>query len=340
MATFPFIQVRQMKRSFLLTMLPASLIAKISYASVRRQDVEAGAVQRVLNNSRIAGIKAFTLGGGDYPASIVLNWVGGELIRSNNCVDIPDVERSAQIIDGQHRVAGIRSALEENPYLSSLQLPVAIYESLDTIQCANIFLSINTEQRPVPRSLVFDLYGIASEDLVDQAAVRAKDIAEALNGEKKAYEGLIKYPNSPMKKGGVALSTAVSAIKPLVEEKGILDQVGISELELQITVFNNYFSVLASKYGERWPEKENAFIYAAGFMGAIEFLKLKIIPYCVAVGKFSFDVIDRAIVLDSTDLILQAEVKGLGGRDAPRKVFDRLMESFHCVDIPNSNYEF
>ncbi len=46
---------------------------------------------------------------------------------------------------------------------------------------SHIFLAINTEQKTVPRSLVFDLYGIASESVIDPAAVRARDIATYLN---------------------------------------------------------------------------------------------------------------------------------------------------------------
>jgi len=60
----PYFPVEQGKRQFLLTKLPAKVVAKISYAAVRGRDGEEGAIQRVLNTSRISGIKAFTLGGG------------------------------------------------------------------------------------------------------------------------------------------------------------------------------------------------------------------------------------------------------------------------------------
>jgi hypothetical protein len=78
-------------------------------------------------------------------------------------------------------VAGIEAAIEDDPKLGKLELPVVIFENLTTKMCADIFLSINTEQKPVPRSLVFDLYGEASVHIVDPAAVRARDIAIYLN---------------------------------------------------------------------------------------------------------------------------------------------------------------
>ncbi|MDQ2804308.1 MAG: hypothetical protein M3Y41_17105 [Pseudomonadota bacterium] len=87
---FRYIEVKQAKRSFVLTAIPADLLTRLSYAAVRRKDEEEGAVQRVLNNGRIAGIKAFALHGGDFPASIVLNWVPGPLDRDGSHVSIPD----------------------------------------------------------------------------------------------------------------------------------------------------------------------------------------------------------------------------------------------------------
>lgn len=329
MPAFPFIEVTQARRSFILTAIPAGLLAKISYAAVRHRDDEEGAVQRVLNQSRIAGVKSFALQGGDFPASIVLNWVSpNALVRADRAVEIPDEARAAQIIDGQHRVAGIEEAIRDRPETSGHLIPVAIYEGLDTVQCANIFLSINTEQRPVSRSLVYDLYGIASEDLVDQAAVRARDIALCLSELGQAYYAQIKMPNSPRQKGGVALSTAVSAIKPLVAEKGLLEQIGAASLETQKSIFQNYFNAIADSYGERWTERNNAFLYAAGFMGAIEFLQLKMIPYCVNRKSFKQEVIQRALPIDRGDLIRQEEVRGLGGKDAPKRVFERMLDFF------------
>lgn len=335
-----YFEVEQNTHSFLLTVIPAGLLTKISYAAVRRQDDEIGAVQRILNQSRISSIKNFALQNGIFPASIVLNWNNKtQLERNGNSITIPNEERIAQIIDGQHRVAGLRAAIEENNAIENLPIPVAIYENLNTTECANIFLSINTEQRPVPRSLVFDLYGIANEELIDPSAYRARDIAMSLNGDNGPYQELIKLPNSPRQKGGIALSTAVSAIKPLVEPKGLFEQVGATSLEIQTTILKNFFEALAEKYLDKWQDRNNAFIYASGFVGAIDFLKLKLIPYCTSKKSFKKELISETIKIDHTNLILQEEVKGLGGKDAPKKVFDRLLESFEPINEDHGDFE-
>ncbi|MBS1158076.1 MAG: hypothetical protein H6R15_495 [Proteobacteria bacterium] len=326
-----FLEVAQGKRKFFLTKLPAKIVAKISYAAVRGRDSEVGAIQRVLNTSRITGIKAFTLAGGDYPNAIVLNWVSqsNKIKRSTKEISFADDDDSAQIIDGQHRVAGIRAAIEEKKAIGELELPVVIYSGLTTKECADIFLAINEEQKPAPRSLVFDLFGLASSELVDPAAVRARDIALFLNEDLNSpYNDEIKLPGGKMRKGGIALSTAVVAIKPLVEDKGSFDQIGLTNLEDQRRVILNLFLALQSKYGEQWDDKDNAFLWAAGFTAALQFLHLKLMPYCSGKQSFEQSTIEQAITLDGDSLIRQSDIKGYGGSKASSEVYARLLKAF------------
>jgi DNA sulfur modification protein DndB len=325
--TVPCIAVVQHGRSFLITKLQAGLLTRITYASIRGHDNETGAVQRYLSTRRISAIKEFTLSGGNYPSAIVLNWVNTEhpLQVEDSTLTEPDIDHSAQLIDGQHRVAGLKAALDEDPDFALLEIPTAIYQGLNTRDCADIFLAINTEQKPVPRSLVFDLYGIASEQMVDPAVVRARDIVMALNEEEGSpYFDLIKLPGSPRRKGGIALSTAVTAIKPMVEEKGDFDQISITALQGQLQLFTNYFGALAKKYQDQWDDRNNAFMYAAGFVGAVEFLRLKLIPYGLGHRSFTEKTFLDALDFAQENLILQEEVKGVGGKDAPKRIFERL----------------
>jgi DNA sulfur modification protein DndB len=335
--SFPYLEVKQMSRKLILTKLPAGLLVNISYASVRGQDDEPGAVQRLLSPRRIDSIKDFTLAGGDYPGAVILNWVSTENILSkiDQKIQFSNVNRSAQIIDGQHRVAGIQAAISERSDVTKIEIPVAIYENLSTQECADIFLAINNEQKPVPRSLVFDLYGIASESVIDPAAERARDISTYLNDlEDSPFNNQIKFPGAPKRKGGIALSTAVSSIKPLVEQKGIFEQIGIFELERQKRIFFNFFLAIKEKYGIEWDNKENIFLYAAGFAGATEFLQLRVVPYCNPKGSFTVDTIREVLDFNKSTLIYQSEVKGMGGTAAQRYVFDKLVDAFNP---PNKN---
>ncbi|WP_251978740.1 DGQHR domain-containing protein [Salinicola avicenniae] len=322
------IEVAQREQSFYLANIKAKHLSAVSYVSVRGQDSEPGAVQRYLNPRRIAGIKEYTQLQGNFPAALVLNWVceEHEIVFDNDEIEIPLVERSAQLIDGQHRLSGIKEAIKEDEAIAELELPVSIYIGLNTKQCANIFLSINTEQKPVPRSLVYDLYSVADDEIVDPAAARARDIVDALNNEEDSpYYQEIKVPGTPRRKGGIALSTAVTAIKPIVESNGIFEQVGIEIFEQQRNVIKNFFTVISDAYGEEWADKTNAFMYASGFLGAIEFLNLRVIPYCNSMGgNYTKEFIAGIIRMDRDNLIYQSEVKGIQGKEAPRIVYKRL----------------
>jgi DNA sulfur modification protein DndB len=331
-SSFNAVPITQGDRTFFLTKMRAKDLVQISYASVRGRDDEEGAVQRILNPRRIDSIKDFTLAGGDYPNCIILNWVGGaaKLRHKGGKLHIPLVDRAAQIIDGQHRVEGIRQAIKAKHAIGSLEVPVAIYDGLTTKACADIFLSINTEQKPVARSLVFDLYDVASDYVVDSAAVRARDLAASLNEDPASpYFGLIRFPSGEKNKGpGIDLSTVVTSLKPLVEEKGMFEQAGVDELTRQTAAIINFFTVLKEWYGGLWNDKDNVFLSAAGFSGAIDFFKNKLIFYCNLHQSFEINTIRNAMDLDSQAVILRSHFKGTQGREALRGVSDLLAERF------------
>jgi len=324
-----FIKVTQKHLEFYLVKMPARLLTVISYVAVRNKSEEEGAVQRVLNPRRIAGIKDFTIQSGIFPASIVLNWTRDKLSTSEGYLEVDDDQGSAQVIDGQHRVEGIKQALLENPEISDMELPVAIYQGLKTQQCADIFLSINTEQKPVSMSLVYDLYGVASDNIVDMAGQRARDIAFSMNDdEESAYYSNIKLPNSPVKKGGIALSAVAAALKPLVDRNGIFEQIGLAELETQKKVLGNYFQVIQTKYGDAWDEKSNPFLFAAGFAALVRFFELKVSRYCNSVKSFKPEVIAGIIDIDESNRLYQEDVKGLGGSVATNIIYEKLCDRF------------
>lgn len=326
--TKSYFEVKQLSRKFVLTTMPAGVLADITYTAVRGVDIQSGAVQRVLTVKRIQSVAEFVLAGGDFPGAIVLNWQE-KLVKKDKKLTFKTKENLAQIIDGQHRVAGLKEAIDSRKTIRKLEIPVVIYEKLTDEECADIFLSINTQQKAVSRSLVYDLYGISSKITSDPAIVRARDIAEHLNTDSdSSYCGLIKFPGDKLRRGGVALSSAVSAIKELVSENGSFDQIGVSELEAQITCLLNYFSALKLCYGDAWFEKTNVYQYSAGFTAACQFFQLSIIPYCNNKGSFEVSVIKKALGLKKNDLIYQDEVKRQTGAEAVKIIHRRMKDMF------------
>lgn len=336
------IPVKQNARTFSLVSMKASTLTGVSYVAIRGKSKEEGAVQRILNPKRIGNIREFALKVGVFPGSVILNWTADDQLKRSKDgkkITLSVASKSAQIIDGQHRVEGLRAAITENPEIGNMEIPVAIYQNLSSKECADIFLSINTEQKPVPRSLVFDLYGLASDSIIDLPAERARDICIFLNeSEDSAYYRNIKFPGDKIRKGGIALSTAVTALKPLVEDKGVFEQIGVNELEVQKQIVNNFFRALKSLYGDKpWHERDNAFQYASGFAGAIDFLTNRFLTFCMQNRKnFQVDFICSTLELSRDNLITQDEVAGLGGKEGRRYVFDRLVGAM-AIDNDDSS---
>lgn len=328
--SLPFLRAEQHDSSFLITRLSAADLVRVSYVARRGVDDERGAVQRLLNPTRIASIRDFLLAGGQFPTSIVLNWNSDDAPRAKgDRLIVKRTAQSAQIIDGQHRVKGLEEAIEKKKSMGEFQVPVSIYIGLTTKKCADLFLSINTEQKPVHRSLVFDLYSLASDYVVDPAALRAGDLASELNENSDSpYLGFIKFPGAPKGQKGLALSTVVSAVKPLAEEKGVFEQVGLTELQTQTQFLMNFFNVLREAYGDEWESKSNAFRTAAGFVGAIEFVRNKLIVHCNLRGDFTFKAIAKVIKISEGNLIRKDAIEGLQGRRAFTHIAEALEDVF------------
>lgn len=140
-------------------------------------------------------------------------------------------------------------------------------------------------------------------------------------------------------KGGIALSTAVTALKTLVESKGDFEQRNVFDLETQKKIIKNFFSALSNKYGERWYETANAFMYGAGFIGGIEFLKTKMLAYCQDRKSFTQKTMSNALKMSAADLILQEEVKGKGGKEAALAIQERLNGFFEANSKNAPDYE-
>ena len=80
-------------------------------------------------------------------------------------------------------------------------------------------------------------------------------------------------------------------------------------------------------------------MYGAGFVAAVEFLRRRMIPYCVVKRSFTKETIKDAFDLDSQNLIQQEEVRGKGGTEAVRLIYDRLNLSFEPEQQPEQAFQ-
>lgn len=328
---------------YFLTLMSAEIISEISYVSRRGVDEEKGAIQRILNKTRISGIRDFLLNGGFFPNTIILNVVeDGNLSikKSNNSISFNVSPRIAQIIDGQHRVEGLKEAIKIDKSTKKVLIPTVIANNLSTEECAEIFISINTEQKSVPKSLIYDLYGLMDISAKDFSIERGTDIAKILNSEDTSpYQRYIKFPGSRKFKGGIQLSTFVNSLKPLVKSDGEFSKYSLTTLDYQANVLKNYLNALQSYYGDTWYTLKNPFIFASGFGAIIDVFSSKILPYCYSQKKFTESFFKKIIIIPKEDLIFQREVKGLSGEAARNKIKSRLISYLNIETTKEEDFE-
>lgn len=181
----PALKVEQPLGSFYVSVMGARQLNSIAWVDVRRMAGEKSeidkylGIQRHISPDRIKKLKQYVnTKEATFPTSIIVAvpsectfWdettnsiVFREYIDENdegNNIYLDDI---AKVLDGQHRLRGLKEADEEldgidedGNDLGEFQLNVAIFVGADIAQQANIFATVNLAQTKVNRSLVYDL---------------------------------------------------------------------------------------------------------------------------------------------------------------------------------------
>jgi len=321
----------------------------ISYVAVRGIDEEEGAVQRVLNKRRISEIKDYILDGNSFVNSFVINWVSVEhepkYDNKARKISLPLESSMAQMVDGQHRLVGLEEAMVEDNSVGDQLLLVTMFQNLTNKSAAQIFLNINTEQKPVPKSLIYDLFGDV-EDKADHEINRSTDLAKLLNEDPESpLYRMVRFPGSPRGFGSIELSTFVSSLKDhLKPGNGVFYDMGIKTLDKQLAVICNYFTVIRGAYEREsmWLNKaQNPFLKAAGLNGAMEFLTNTLMRECASRKSFTLETMNSILNLNSIGLLLWgADLKGLDGKTARKKITDYLNTNLSNRLADFKEYEF
>lgn len=303
----------------------AKEILPLYYVAVRGKDDEEGAVQRVLSIKRISEIKKYVLSGNVFMNTFILNWANSVFpIEFGSVIKIPKIADSIQVIDGQHRLEGIKAAYSEKQQCGDMDILVVLTNRLPTKLAAEIFLNINSQQKQVPKSLVYDLFGEIRDP--DYNIARARELAVKMNDDVDSpYYQCVKMPGTT-NKGRIDLSTFVSAIKEYLKDDGTFDIYNINGFEMQYRILNNYFAVIKAAYGEKWLSTVNPFLTSAGYFAAIKFFCEQLISLCANYNSFEFSTIQRLLKFDSSDLLLRDSLKNQQGKEQRSTIYKYLLE--------------
>ena len=141
---------------------------KIAFVNHRTLDDPDGAptYQRLVSRTRLRQISRYLHGGGFFPTNILVNFSRScrfdQIAKDEDTkvafghLYLPCQYRSAWIIDGQHRLYGYAPLSDDE---LDQNIMVVAFENLDKTEEANLFVTINHEQKSVPKTLLDDLEG-------------------------------------------------------------------------------------------------------------------------------------------------------------------------------------
>lgn len=314
-------------------------IIPLYYVAVRGKNNEEGSVQRILNTKRINDISNYVLKGNMFLNTFILNWANNEqeIVINQDCIKIPKVPASLQVLDGQHRLAGIQKACESNVNIGEKDILVVLTKNLSTTEAAEVFLNINYEQKQVPRSLVFDLFGELRDP--EYNINRAREIAVRMNNDiESPYYQCVKMP-SASNKGKVDLSAMITSLKDYLKEGALFEQYNLTEFEMQYKIIYNYQTVLKEAYGTKWLDSVNPFMTNAGYTALIKFFCDRIIPICANAGTFRIEYIKSILNITSDEVLLRSDIKNLQGKEQRQKIYEFLVEILTKNISVNNGYK-
>lgn len=291
---FPCLKVTQPIGDFYIASIDSKLLCEITYFDVRRimreeRDFEGYlGIQRPVEKKRVKDLQNYvTNEDACFPTAIILS-IPGECARFNeqtqtmfvsNKTDVAEGEspiylrQIAKVIDGQHRIEGLRN-YQGKPF----QLNVSIFVDIDTATQAQIFGTVNLEQTKVNKSLVYDLFALATHRSPQKTC---HNIAVALDKNKESpfferikrlgvttanrynetitqatfVEALLKYVSAdPKRDRNLYLKNQHPSLLGRDQlQQYIFANMFIGEKDLEITdVLWNYFSAVEKRWPKAW----------------------------------------------------------------------------------------
>lgn len=240
---FPVLPIKQPIGTFWIGAISAQDLVRISYADIRgikkREIEEFAGIQRPLSKKRTKELKQYVQTiDASFPTSVILaiyptaiddnkhplldahgNKIPNVLIdEDSKIMSIRDEERVAQIIDGQHRIAGL------DDFKGTFEINVVIFIDMYIEDQSNMFATINLQQTKVNKSLAYDLYEYAQSRSPQKTA---HNIAKLFNrDEHSPFQGRIKLLGKAM--GGthefLTQAAFIDRLLPLISDDPMDDR--------------------------------------------------------------------------------------------------------------------
>ncbi|WP_316805381.1 DGQHR domain-containing protein [Pedobacter nototheniae] len=168
----------QNNKVFYVAILPNSILEQVCFISRRDEDAEKG-FQRTLNESRAKDIaKYLDENKGIIPSALILSAQDTAKFRfdkETGKIAFLTSPSSFMVLDGQHRLYGLLKATK------TYDIPVVIFNGLNTASEVNLFIDINTTQKGVPTTLLLDIKNLSGRE--SKKEEKQRDLFDRLNKE-------------------------------------------------------------------------------------------------------------------------------------------------------------
>jgi len=214
-----YIPFDQPMGNFLLTVMRADQIILISRADPRKFDKISletiGGIQREPSRKRINEISKYAeTVDASFPTPILLAINEENYSFDNGKISLTGKE-FADIVDGQHRVLGLKESVKANEF----NIPVVFILDPSEEQKALIFATINGKQTKVPASIIYDLFGVTETRSPQKTA---HEIARALNSSPDSpWHRRLKMlgKKTPGSIESLSQGTFIKFLLPLISDK-------------------------------------------------------------------------------------------------------------------------
>jgi DGQHR domain-containing protein len=297
------IQVTQPIGTFYIGSIASADLVQISYADVRRieeRDVEfLSGIERPLSLRRVAELRKYVTNiDASFPTAIILA-VDSEHASydpQTRTMVINNEENVAKIIDGQHRIDGLKGY--SGP---TFQLNVTIFVDMDLEDQALLFATINLKQTPVGKSLAYDLFEFAKTRSPQKTC---HNIAKLLNSREGSpfYRRIMilgvatGQPTETITQAAFIdrligyVSTDPMADRDTIKRNQKLQKIDGGMIRVRRLIFRNmfiedrdaeiarvlwnYFSAVAGRWPEAWQFKQPGLVLnrTTGFRALMRFL--------------------------------------------------------------------
>jgi len=256
-------------------------LREISFVS-KREATNPQGYQRYLNIKRLKDVGEYiNKPRATFPNSIIIN-LDPKKVRfepdsagKKGTLVISKEEGVAWIIDGQHRLYGFSFAEGKE-----FDVLVAAFIGLAIRDQATIFKVINSTQKGVSPSLIYDLIDLTKDaEYFDE---RGHEILKALNTDDDSpWKNLIKMLG--VGSGIISQAAFIGELKNLLNRDAIIKEFAVGE---QIKILKDYYTAIKEIFPEAWGNKKYVLCKTSGVAATVMVLP-KVLIHCQIKSDFS-----------------------------------------------------